>query len=162
VKYYVKSKQNILFSPGMNLDARIAGSDSTHLLLLNNDTRFIDLLCLQKVLSVHKHGVTGFRIIRQGKAILSDGFFFLIDRNIFWELGGLNEQYKWIGSLSQLQARALHNGYNVQAVEDYKNLLVHVGGRGGNAFKVVQRPDISTIESFFSNAPPVTIIPKII
>ena len=132
---FLRSPQNLFFSGGMNLGARCANRDSTHLLLLNSDVEFLSEDAIQKLLRAHRRGATGFEFLTNPDR--SDGFCLLVDRDIYDRLGGLDEHYKWWWSITKLQGQILSLGFLIQAIENYQDTLVHYGGKSGDAWRSV-------------------------
>jgi GT2 family glycosyltransferase len=159
---YVRSRNNRFFAGGMNLGASVANRDVTHLLMLNSDTEFLDPCALEKICRAHLRGATGLRVIEKSPVTIADGFFFLIDRDVFEQFGGLDEQFPWTRAITKLQAQVLRAGLTVQAVRHYDHLLQHFGGKSGDAWKSVHiEVDASEIARWFEGLPPVTVIPEI-
>ncbi len=141
LRSYVRASTNLFFAGGMNLGVRQCSSEATHVLLLNSDTEFRDPLALKKVMDVHERGVTGFGEI--GPPLpRCDGFFFLVDRDLYEEIGGLDEKFKWWWSITKFQGLVLSRGLTVKAISNHDDLLVHFGGKSGDAWKAVNSPDI--------------------
>ena len=81
---------------------------------------------------------------------------------LFDSLGGLDEKYPWTRAITKLQADLLRAGCSVQAIRDYQRLLLHFGGKSGEAYKTVHKKvELSEVASWFEGAPPVTVIPEL-
>lgn len=161
IETFVRSSTNRFFSPGMNMGARLANREATHILLLNSDVEFQDARALATVCRAHARGATGLRAIDDHPVTIADGFFFLVDRDLFDSLGGLDEKYPWTRAITKLQADLLRAGFTVRAIRDYQRLLLHFGGKSGTAWKTVHRKvELSEVATWFEGSPPVTVIPE--
>jgi len=159
---FVRSSTNRFFSPGMNMGARLANREATHVLLLNSDVEFQDARALATICRIHARGVTGLRAIDNHPVTIADGFFFLVDRDLFDSLGGLDEKYPWTRAITKLQADLLRAGFSVQAIRDYERLLLHFGGKSGTAWKTIHKKvELCEVATWFEGAPPVTVIPEL-
>jgi GT2 family glycosyltransferase len=162
VRTFVRSGTNLFFSPGMNLGARLARREVSHVLLLNSDVAFQDPRALATICRVHVRGATGLRAIDNHPVTIADGFFFLVDRDLYDSMGGLDEQYPWTRAITKLQAELLRAGHTVQAIRDYERLLLHFGGKSGSAWKTVHKKvELNEVASWFEGVPPVTVIPEL-
>jgi GT2 family glycosyltransferase len=132
---FVRSPKNLFFSGGMNLGAKCAARESTHLLLLNSDVEFLEPRALKKTAEAHKRGVTGYEFLTNPDRC--DGFCFLVDRDLYEQLGGLDERFKWWWAITKFQGDIISRGFDVQAIEQYQHLLLHHGGKSGDAWKAV-------------------------
>jgi len=131
--------RNTFFAEGNNIGVAMAPRDATHLLLLNTDCEIRDPDWLRRMLAIHREGATGLRYVTGGAWPRADGFCLLVDRGC-WE-DGLDETYQWWWSVTGLEARLLRQGRSVQAVEQYKDAVVHHGGKSGDAFKTATSGD---------------------
>jgi hypothetical protein len=125
--------QNTFFAEGCNIGVAMTARDVTHILLLNTDCEILDSDWLRRIVAVHKEGATGLRYVKSGAWPRADGFCFLVDRHC-WEQG-LDENFQWWWAVTGLEARLLRQGREVQAVSHYEDVLVHHGGKSGQAFK---------------------------
>ncbi|MEW6224921.1 MAG: glycosyltransferase [Chloroflexota bacterium] len=132
---------NTYFAEGNNIGVALAPRDATHLLLLNTDCEVLDPSWLRRLLAVHREGATGLRYVTSGAWPRADGFCLLVDRHCWGD--GLDEDYQWWWSITGLEARLLRQGYSVQAVKEYGDVLVHHGGKSGKAFKAARSGDTS-------------------
>jgi glycosyltransferase involved in cell wall biosynthesis len=141
--------QNTFFAEGSNIGAAATSRDATHILLLNTDCEVLDPAWLTRLLAVHQEGATGLRHIPSGAWPRADGFCLLVDRHCWGD--GLDESYQWFWAVTHLEARLLTGGHTVQAVRDYDDVLVHHGGKSGQAFKEARSGDTSKklISSWF-------------
>jgi hypothetical protein len=146
---------NLYFSPGVNLAAKTAGRKSKYFLLANSDLVFLSENLLTKMMSIHKRGITGFGhiIATPEYPERCDGYFFLVDTDVFWALGGLNERFEWFWSITQIEALALRAGLSVQAVVNGNQHLRHVGGGSGVPPLHARGMDVSAeeVRSWFGN-----------
>jgi glycosyltransferase involved in cell wall biosynthesis len=133
--------QNTFFAEGCNIGVAMTARDVTHILLLNTDCEVLDGDWLHRMLAAHKEGATALRYVTTGAWPRADGFCFLVDRHC-WE-DGLDESYQWWWAITGLQARLLKQGRDVQAVSNYADVLVHHGGKSGEAFKSAKSGDTS-------------------
>jgi glycosyltransferase involved in cell wall biosynthesis len=131
--------RNTFFAEGCNIGVAMAPRDATHILLLNTDCEVLDPDWLGRMLAVHEEGATGLRYITGGTWPRSDGFCLLVDRHVWGD--GLDETFQWWWSVTGLEARLLREGRQVSAVRDYDDVLVHHGGKSGNAFKSARSGD---------------------
>ena len=133
--------RNTFFAEGNNIGVAMAARDATHILLLNTDCEIRDPDWLRRMLAIHREGATGLRYVTSGAWPRADGFCLLIDRHC-WD-DGLDETYQWWWSITALEARLLRQGRSVQAVEQYKDAVVHFGGKSGKAFQAARSGDTS-------------------
>src|SRR5665213_44098 len=61
---HIRLKTNLFFAAGINLGAKLASSDCTHLMYLNSDTEFKDPEALKKIMAAHKPGITGLGVVQ--------------------------------------------------------------------------------------------------
>lgn len=123
------SDENTLFSKGNNIASRYASNSSRYLLLLNSDIEIRNRKWLSALLNIHRKGVTALGLSdRENNR--PDGFCYLVDKELF-EKDFLNEHYAWFFSLARLTASILNDGYHVNTIEKYENLLYHYGGKSG-------------------------------
>ena len=130
---------NTFFAEGNNIGVAMASRDTTHVLLLNTDCEVLDPDWLRRMLAIHRPGATGLRYVTSGAWPRADGFCLLVDRDC-WE-DGLDEAYQWWWSITGLEARLLRQGRSVQAVQEYRDVVVHHGGKSGKAFKEARSGD---------------------
>jgi glycosyltransferase involved in cell wall biosynthesis len=133
--------RNTFFAEGNNIGVAMAARDATHILLLNTDCEVRDPNWLRRMLAVHREGATGLRYVTSGAWPRVDGFCLLVDRQSWGD--GLDEAYQWWWSITGLEARLLRQGFSVQAVEHYKDAVVHHGGKSGKAFTAAKSADTS-------------------
>ena len=141
--------QNTFFAEGCNIGVAMTARDVTHILLLNTDCEILDSDWLRRIVAVHKEGATGLRYVTSGAWPRADGFCFLVDRHC-WEQG-LDENFQWWWAITGLEARLLRQGREVQAVSNYEDVLVHHGGKSGQAFKNARSTNITkaTVAEWF-------------
>jgi hypothetical protein len=162
VRSFVRSAPNRFFSGGMNFGARQARPEATHLLLLNSDVEFQHPRALETLCLAHLRGATGLRAINDNPITIADGFCFLVDRDLFEALGGLDERFPWTRAITKLQAELLRSGYIVQAVREYQSILVHYGGKSGTDWKSVHKKvDLAEVSGWFKGLPSVTVVPEL-
>lgn len=142
--------RNTFFAEGSNIGVEMSARDVTHYLLLNTDCEVLDPAWLSRLLAVHQEGATGLRLVSSGPWPRADGFCLLVDRDC-WE-DGLDESYQWWWAVTGFEARLLRQGRSVQAVRKYADVLVHHGGKSGDAFKKAKsaRKDKAFIADWFS------------
>lgn len=133
--------RNTFFAEGNNIGVAMAARDATHLLLLNTDCEVLNPAWLRQMLAVHREGATGLRYVTSGPWPRADGFCLLIDRHLWQD--GLDESYQWWWSVTGLEARLLRDGWAVQAVRDYADVIVHHGGKSGKAYQQARTADAS-------------------
>jgi GT2 family glycosyltransferase len=162
VRSFVRSATNLFFSADMNFGAREARPDASHLLLLNSDVEFQHPRALKALCRAHVRGATGLCAIDDNPVTIADGFCFLVDRDLFAAQGGLDERFPWTRAITKLQAELLRAGYSVQAVREYRKILVHYGGKSGTAWKRVHKKvDLGEVSKWFEGVPPVTVVPEL-
>lgn len=127
--------ENTFFAEGNNIGVSLASRRSTHVLLLNSDTKVLDPRWLRKMLDAHERGATGLGYVKTQPWPRADGYALLVDKDLYETCGGLDEAYQWYWSVTGLEARLLTSGYQVAAVEDHATLLVHAWGKSGKSFK---------------------------
>lgn len=133
--------RNTFFAEGFNIGVAMCPRDATHVLMLNPDCEILDPHWLTRLLAVHREGATGLRYIPDGAWPRADGFCLLVDRNLWKE--GLDEKYQWWWSVTGLEARLLREGHSVTAVKTYDDVLLHHGGKSGDAHKQARSGDTS-------------------
>jgi GT2 family glycosyltransferase len=107
-------------------------------------------------------GATGLRAINDNPVTIADGFCFLVDRDLFEALGGLDERFPWTRAITKFQAELLRSGYIVQAVREYQRILVHYGGKSGTDWKSVHKKvDLAEVSGWFKGLPSVTVVPEL-
>lgn len=162
VRSFARSATNRFFSGGMNFGARQAPPEATHLLLLNSDVEFQHPRALETLCHAHRRGATGLRAINDNPVVIADGFCFLVDRDLFEGLGGLDERFPWTRAITKLQAELLRSGYIVQAVREYQSILFHYGGKSGTDWKSVHKKvELAEVSGWFESLPSVTVVPKL-
>jgi GT2 family glycosyltransferase len=162
VRSFVRSATNRFFSGGMNFGAQQVRPEATHLLLLNSDVEFQHPRALETFCRTHLRGATGLRAINDNPVMIADGFCFLVDRDLFEALGGLDERFPWTRAITKLQAELLRSGYIVQAVREYQSILVHYGGKSGTDWKGVHKKvELAEVSRWFEGLPPVTVVPQL-
>jgi glycosyltransferase involved in cell wall biosynthesis len=152
--------RNTFFAEGNNIGVGMAPRDATHLLLLNTDCEIRDPDWLRRMLAIHREGATGLRYVTSGAWPRADGFCLLVDRHCWGD--GLDETYQWWWSITGLEARLLREGRTVQAVEQYKDAVVHHGGKSGDAFKTARsgETDPEVIRGWFAGRE-VTVVERL-
>lgn len=126
--------ENTFFAEGNNIGVSLSSRRTTHVLLLNSDTKILDPRWLRKMLDVHERGATGLGYVKTQPWPRADGYALLVDKDLYEAFGGLDEAYQWYWSVTGLEARLLTAGYRVAAVEDHATLLLHAWGKSGKSF----------------------------
>ncbi len=130
--------------------------------LLNSDVKFQHPQALETLCHAHLRGATGLRAINDNPVMIADGFCFLVDRDIFQALGGLDERFPWTRAITKLQADLLRSGYIVQAVREYQGILVHHGGKSGTDWKSVHKKvELAEVSVWFEGLPAVAVVPEL-
>lgn len=124
---------NALFAGGNNIAARLARTDSTHLLLLNSDVEIRHRGWLQNLLAVHKPGITTYGVVTDPLRV--DGYCLLIDTALYLENLLDEENHPWTWAVTKLQAAVLRQGYSVQGYAEHEKYLHHFGGKSGKAWE---------------------------
>jgi len=122
--------KNFLYAEGNNTGVRLTSGDISHIVLMNSDIRIRDPLWLQKMLAIHREGITSLGYASKEPWPRADGWCALIDKKVYLDYR-LDENYPWWWSFTKLQARLLNDGYSVQAVEKFNTLITHFGGKSG-------------------------------
>lgn len=133
--------ENTFFAEGNNIGVSLASRRTTHVLLLNSDTKILDPRWLRKMLDAHERGATGLGYVKTQPWPRADGYALLVDKDLYEARGGLDEAYQWYWSVTGLEARLLTSGYQVAAVEDHTNLLAHAWGKSGQSYKKARTGD---------------------
>lgn len=122
--------ENTMFSGGNNVGASLASKDATHFVLLNSDINIKDPLWLKKLLEIHTGGATSYGVVEDPELERADGYCFLIDSPLYLKYQ-LDEEFKWWWGVTKLQGEVLKEGYDVKAVRDHDDILIHYGGKSG-------------------------------
>lgn len=137
--------RNTLFAEGNNIGVATSDRRSQHVLLLNSDIKIVDPDWLTKLVAVHERGATSLGFVDTGPVPRTDGYCFLIDRDLYLE-HGLDEHFQWWWGMTELQAWILRKGHRVAGVADHDELLIHFGGKSGRGHKAASGMDISPEE----------------
>ena len=137
--------RNTLFAEGNNVGVAAGNRDAPYVLLLNSDVEVRDPLWLRRLIDGHRGGATSY-----GLAALAprraDGYCFLIERDLYQRLGGLDEHHQWFWGITKLQGAVLAEGLPVRAVVDHDDHLVHFGGKSGKGHKKATGMDVNRSE----------------
>lgn len=125
-KLYLSS-ENTYFTGGNNIGASLSSENSKYLLFLNSDVEiknpnWLNILMANKP----KKGVISFGKV-DIPVIRPDGWCFMVEKNIFQELGGLNEYYKMNWSITEFTAKILKAGYSVKSITNPNEYVYHFG-----------------------------------
>jgi len=125
---------NSLYAEGNNIASRLAGSDATHLLLLNSDVEVRSPDWLTVLTREHEEGASSFGVVRGDPISRLDGYCFLVDKRLFDQFQ-LDESYQWFWAVTKLQAELLNAGYSVRGYDSHDDYLLHFGGKSGTDFR---------------------------
>src|SRR3989344_1939535 len=129
------SSDNYYYVKGNNIGARLSRVTSKYLLLLNSDieikhTNWMDILLANAPeKGIISFGKTDIPVIRP------DGWCFLIDRNLFMELGGLNEYYQMNWGITDLTGRAAKANYEIRSIINPADYIIHYGQQSHSFLK---------------------------
>lgn len=138
------SDWNSLFAEGNNIASRQASPDATHYLLLNSDVRVMNRHWLERLLSVHKPGITSFGVVP--RPVLADGYCLLIDAGLYREHPLDSERHQWTWAVTRQQAALLAGGYSVQGFAHHGRYLHHFGGKSGVDYLDARGMDVTLEE----------------
>jgi len=134
---------NSLFAEGNNVAAALAAPDATHFLLLNSDIEVKDPRWLQRLLAVHKRGITSYGVASDPERV--DGYCLLIDAELY-RAHPLDEGHQWWWAVTKQQAVLLNEGVTVQGYRFHERYLHHFGGKSGSAFKSARGMNVTREE----------------
>ncbi len=126
-------KENTLFAKGNNIGSSLCSKHSEYILLLNSDVEIRNSSWLEKLIEHHQKGAITLGVCEK-PYVRGDGFAFFIDKDLYTKYY-LDESFEWWWSVTKLQAQLLRDGFAVQVVKDYDNMLYHFGGMSGNNWK---------------------------
>jgi GT2 family glycosyltransferase len=153
---------NRLFAEGNNIGAREGDPAGTHLLLLNSDVRICHPDWLARMLRTHRRGATSLGYVGAAPWPRGDGYCLLIDRDLYLEAGGLDEDYAWWWGAARLQARLLAAGHSVRAVPEFRHahLVRHAWHGSGEAFAGAKGMDTDwdTVVGWFAGRRPEVVL----
>lgn len=136
------SEENLLFAGGNNEASKLADPSSKYYLLLNSDIRVVDPQWLSILLkSVENGKYSGVSYGFCKKPNRCDGYCFLIKRELYDKFH-LDTAFQWWWGVTKLQAQILNEGYSLLAYRFHNHLLVHYGGKSGDAYKNAKGMDI--------------------
>ena len=149
------NRENSLFAGGNNIAAKLVDDQVDYFLLINSDIRINDRDWLQKLVSIHKRGVTAFGVASGPDR--ADGYCYLIDADLYRKYP-LDEQYQWWWGITKQQALVLKD-HSVQAVRHHEKWLHHYGGKSGHGFKDAKGMDIERklVEGWYKKKQPTII-----
>lgn len=121
------SDRNLLFAGGNNEASKYVSKDSKFILLLNSDVEIRNKEWLEKMISVHKKGVTACQVCSYDDN-RPDGWCLLVDKNLYLNYKLDSKRFTWFFSISDFCSRLQKDGYSIQTIENYKNFIYHFGG----------------------------------
>lgn len=140
------SNENLLFAGGNNEAAKLASSSSKYYLLLNSDIRIVDSQWLSFLLNAVEEGdYSGASYGFCKRPNRCDGYCFLIRREIYDKFQ-LDTNFQWWWGITKMQAQILHEGHSLLAYRFHNHLLVHYGGKSGNAYKNAKGMEIDVTD----------------
>lgn len=140
------SEKNLLFAGGNNEATKLADSSSKYYLLLNSDIRVVDPQWLSFLLKEVEDGeYSGVSYGFCKKPNRCDGYCFLVKRNLYDKFQ-LDTAFQWWWGITKLQALILREGHSLLAYRCHNHLLVHYGGKSGDAYKNAKGMDIDITE----------------
>lgn len=147
--------ENTFFAEGNNIGVALSSRRATHVLLLNSDTEVVDPRWLRRMLDAHERGALGLGYAQTGPWPRADGFALLVDKDLYEAQGGLDEAYQWWWGVTGLEAKLLTSGYQVAAVADYSDVMLHAAGKSGKSFKKAKSGDhdADLVRSWFAGKP---------
>ena len=136
------SAENLLFAGGNNEATKLSDPSSKYFLLLNSDVRIVVPEWLTFLLKAVENG--NFSGVSYGfckRPNRCDGYCFLVKRELY-ERFQLDTAFQWWWGITKLQAQILHEGYSLLAYRYHNHILVHYGGKSGDAYKNAKGMDI--------------------
>lgn len=140
------SDENLLFAGGNNEATKLASKCSKYYLLLNSDIRIIDPHWLSFLLNaVEKGKYSGASYGFCKRPSRCDGYSFIIKRDLYDKFQ-LDTAFQWWWGLTKMQAQILHEGHSLLAYRYHNHILVHYGGKSGDAYKNAKGMDIDVTD----------------
>ncbi len=136
------SEENLLFAGGNNEATKLADSSSKYYLLLNSDIRVVDsqwLSFLLKAVENGKYSGASYGFCKRPNRC--DGYCFLVKRELYDKFQ-LDTAFQWWWGITKMQAQILHDGHSLLAYRCHNHLLMHYGGKSGDAYKNAKGMDI--------------------
>lgn len=130
----VLSSYNTLFAAGNNILTSVADKRSDYFLLLNSDIEIKDDEWLERLLDIHKQGITSYGIVNT-EPYRVDGYCYLIDADLYRTYPLDEKNFQWFWAITKQQANLLTQGYSVQGIEEHEKYLHHFGGKSGGDFQ---------------------------
>ncbi|RHM62807.1 MULTISPECIES: glycosyltransferase family 2 protein [Coprobacillaceae] len=123
----VFSNKNLLFAGGNNEAVKYASEDSKYILLLNSDVEIRNRSWLEKMMNIHKLGVTACQVCSYDDN-RPDGWCLLVDKDLYLRYQLNSKKFTWFYSISDFCSRLQNDGYSIQTIEYYNNFIYHFGG----------------------------------
>ena len=136
------SEKNLLFAGGNNEATKLADPSTKYYLLLNSDIRVVDprwLSFLLKAVEKGKYSGASYGFCKRPNRC--DGYCFLIKRNLY-DKYQLDTEFQWWWGITKLQAQIMRDGHSLLAHRFHNHILVHYGGKSGDAYKNAKGMDI--------------------
>lgn len=148
------SDENLLFAGGNNEAAKLADPSSKYFLLLNSDIKVINpewLTFLLKAVENGKFSGASYGFCKRPNRC--DGYCFLVKRELY-EKFQLDTAFQWWWGITKMQAQILHEGHSLLAYRYHNHLLVHYGGKSGDAYKSAKgmNIDVSEVIQWFQSS----------
>ena len=147
------SDTNSMFSAGNNQGARVSSDASKYLLFVNSDIEIINPNWLNLLFQNKPNkGIISFGAVGD-PPWKPDGWCFLIDKETFEKIRGLDENYKFWGSITKLTYDVLKLGYSVKSIVNPKKYVIHYGQKSWGDIDVSQFPsDVKKYDEFLKNS----------
>ena len=130
-------EENLFFAKGNNLAFDKFSGESKYVLLLNSDIKIQSADWLQLLIDKLENntavGAIAYGAVME-KPIRADGYAILV-RSKLYEKFRLEEKFQWWWGITKLEAQILNDGFEVLAIKNHNNKLIHYGGKSGKAWK---------------------------
>lgn len=123
----VFSEINYYFVGGNNRAVGYASEDAEYVLLLNSDIEIRNTKWLDSILKVHKRGITACQVCDE-KDNRPDGWCLLVDKDLYLKYKLDEKRFTWFFSIADFGSRIMSDGYSVQSIRKYSNVIKHFGG----------------------------------
>lgn len=140
------SDENLLFAGGNNEATKLANPSSKYYLLLNSDIRVVDprwLTFLLNAIESGKYSGASYGFCKRPNRC--DGYCFLVKRELY-DKYQLDTDFQWWWGITKMQAQILYEGHSLLAYRHHNHLLVHYGGKSGDAYKNAKGMDIDVTD----------------
>lgn len=164
VDILIFNPKNSFFAGGNNIAVSHANNNAQFILLLNSDVEIKSPHWLSSLLSFMQPnvGAVSYGACRN-EPIRADGYCILLRKEMY-DKYGMNEDFQWFWSMTQLESNILCEGFDIIAIEDHEKMIHHFGGKSGDAWKTAAGMDVDmaeVIQWFNSGSGSVRILEKI-